>query len=594
MRIPVSYISTLLLSGIALFFCHGSVESTFAQSQSSSVAPLMKLLKSGRIPAQRQGTIIELICRKGNQDDLGYIWEQIITDKLKGEMKEKSLLSLKESFQNRKIVPAGSLNGIAALIDQKPPLNQTAVELAGLWKVPSAAEQLQELALSKTTNNKLRIAAIDALVSIGGPESIKAMQELTRDHSPNEIRYLGAAALVSLDLNQAIDAGLKILTSNESGDPTPLIAAILDKQGAADQFASAINSQKISEDVAKKLLRYMYSVGRSDKSLSDALSKAAGMAGAEKKLTESEFKQLVVDVISKGDPERGEKIFRRSDLSCMKCHAVSKAGGEVGPDLSPIGASSPVDYLLRSILYPNQAVKEAYQTYMIITSEGTIVRGIIVDRNEERIILKDANGKQIVIPVDDIDDEAEGGSLMPQGLTKFLTRDELVDIVKYLSVLGKPGSYAVRSKPTIQRWLLMKNIPELILSNEHPDEELFEEHVLRASGTEWTPQYAMAAGLLPFEELNSLATNSKLLLQAEINVTESGSVGFRINSAADTKIWIDAHALESKLENQFPLEKGLHKLTLLVDLENRNDRGIQAEFFKPADSKASFTVVGGK
>lgn len=594
MKIPTRFVSILLLSGIILLLCQASPEPAFAQTKSSNGSPLMKLLKSGRIPAARQGTIIELICRKGNQDDLGYIWEQIVTDQFKGEIQEKSLLSLKEAYQNRKIIPAGSLVGISALIEKKPPINRTAVELAGLWKVTSAAGKLQELALSKKTNSKLRTAAIDALVSIGGPESIKAMSELTQDNLPQEVRYLGAAALVSLDLKRAIDAGIHILGAKESGDPTPLIAAILDKQGAADQFASAIASQKISEDVAKKLLRYMYSVGRSDKSLSDALSKAAGMSGEEKKLTDAEFKQLVADVIANGDAERGEQIFRRSDLSCMKCHAVSKAGGEVGPDLSPIGASSPVDYLVRSILYPNQAVKEAYQTFVIITIEGKIVRGIIVDRNEERLILKDANGKQIVIPVDDIDDEAEGGSLMPQGLTKFLTRDELVDIVKYLSVLGKPGSYAIRSKPTIQRWLLMREIPELILSNENLDEELFEEHVLRAPSTEWIPQYAMTAGLLPFEELNGLATDSHLLLQAEINVTEAGSVGFRINSAADTKIWMDARSLKSETENQFELDKGVHQLTLLVNLKNRNDRGIQAEFFKPTGSKASFTVIGGK
>ncbi|QDU10579.1 HEAT repeat domain-containing protein [Gimesia aquarii] len=585
--------SILLLSGLTLSFVLQHSEHAVAQSK-SSVAPLMKLLKSGRVPAQRQGTLIELICRKGNKEDLGYIWGQITTNAFKGDLKEKSLLALKEAFQNRKIIPAGSLQGISTLINEKPPINLVAVELAGLWKVTSATEKLQQLALATKTNEKLRTAAIDALVSIGGPESMQAMNELTGENSPQEIRYLGAAALVTLNLKQAIKAGIKIMSSGQSGDPTPFIAAILEKQGAADQLAAAINSQKIPEDIAKKLLRYMYSVGRSDKLLSDALSKAAGMSGKEKKLTDAEFKQLVADVIDHGNAERGEKIFRRSDLSCMKCHAVSKAGGEVGPDLSPIGASSPVDYLVRSILYPNQAVKEAYQTYVIVTFEGKIIRGIIVDRNEERIILKDANGKQIVIPVDDIDDEAEGGSLMPQGLTKFLTRDELVDIVKYLSVLGKPGPYAIRSKPTVQRWLLMRNIPDLILSNETVDEELFEEHVLRAPSTDWTPQYAMVAGLLPYEELKTLTTDSSVLLQAEINVTEAGKIGFRVNSAQDTKIWIDARQLKSESENQFDLEKGIHKLTLLINLANRNEEGIQAEFFKPAGSKVSFTVVGGK
>lgn len=593
MRNQSRFLSVLFLSGITLLLWNSVAERAHAQAK-SNVAPLMKLLKSGRIPAQRQGTIIELICRKGNQDDLGYIWEQIVSDAFQGPLKEKALLSLKEAFQNRKIVPAGSLAGLSALIDDQPPINQTAVELAGLWKVSASAEKLQQLALSKETNSKLRTAAIDALVSIGGDASIKAMQQLTGDKSPQDIRYQGAAALVSLDLKLAITDGIKIMSSGNTGDPTPFIAAILDKQGAADQLATAITTQKIPEDVAKKMLRYMYSVGRSDKALSDALSKAAGMSGEEKKLTDAEFKQLVADVIANGNAERGEQIFRRSDLSCMKCHSVSKAGGEVGPDLSPIGASSPVDYLVRSIIYPNQAVKEAYQTYVIVTFEGKIIRGIIVDRNDERVILKDANGKQIVIPVDDIDDEAEGGSLMPQGLTKFLTRDELVDIVKYLSVLGKPGPYAVRSKPTIQRWLAMREIPNLLLTNDNPDEELFEEHVLRAPVTAWAPQYAMVAGLLPFEELKNLATESQILLQAEINVTEPGTVGFRINSADNTKIWIDAQSLKPESENQFELTKGVHKLTLLINLAQRSDKGVQAEFFKPAGSKASFTVIGGK
>lgn len=571
----------------------GSFSQCNAQSQ-SSVAPMMRLLKSGRIPPQRQGTIVELICRKGTPEDLGFIWNQIVTDGFKGEMKEKALLALKEAYQNRKIVPAGSLAGITQLIDAPAPVNQTAIELAGDWKVAAAADKLQELALAKETKAKLRTAAIDALVAIGGPKSIKAMQQLTGESSPADIRYLGAAALVSLDLKLAIQDGINIMSSAQAGDPTPFIAAILDKQGAADQLASALGSQTVPEDVAKKMLRYMYSVGRSDKALSDALGKAAGMAGEEKKLTEAEFKQLVADVIAKGNPQRGEQIFRRSDLSCMKCHAVSKAGGEIGPDLSPIGASSPIDYLVRSILYPNQAVKEAYQSYVIITAEGKIVRGIIVDRNDERVILKDANGKEIVIPVDDIDDEAEGGSLMPQGLTKFLTRDELIDLVKYLSVLGKPGPYAVRSKPTVQRWLLMREIPQLFLTGTAPDEELFEEQVLRAPATGFVPQYAMVAGLLPFSELKDLATDNKLMLQAELNVTEAGPIDLRINSATATKIWIDSRLLDSKTENEFELNKGVHKLTLLIDLALRKDQGVQAEFFKPVGSKASFTVVGGK
>ncbi|MAC53873.1 MAG: hypothetical protein CME31_15150, partial [Gimesia sp.] len=178
MRIRSRIFSALTLSVITLFLNLAVQSPATAQS---SVSPMMKLLKSGRVPASRQGTIIELICRKGNPEELGFIWEQIVNDKFQGEVKEKSLIALKEAFQTRKIKPTGSLADISKLIDAKPPVNQIAIELAGLWKVSGAAAKLQELALSAKTDEKLRLAAIDALVSIGGPESIKAMQKLTQE-----------------------------------------------------------------------------------------------------------------------------------------------------------------------------------------------------------------------------------------------------------------------------------------------------------------------------------------------------------------------------------------------------------------------------
>ena len=91
-------------------------------------------------------------------------------------------------------------------------------------------------------------------------------------------------------------------------------------------------------------------------------------------------------------------------------------------------------------------------TRVIVTDDGETHTGIIVDRDEVRVNLRDAAGKVVTIPTADIEEEAEGKSLMPQGLTKFLTRQELVDVVRFLSELGKPGPYAIRKTPTIQRW----------------------------------------------------------------------------------------------------------------------------------------------
>ena len=39
----------------------------------------------------------------------------------------------------------------------------------------------------------------------------------------------------------------------------------------------------------------------------------------------------------------------------------------------------------------------------------------------------------------DIEEEAEGKSMMPTGLTKFLTKGELLYLIRFISELGRPG-----------------------------------------------------------------------------------------------------------------------------------------------------------
>ena len=67
---------------------------------------------------------------------------------------------------------------------------------------------------------------------------------------------------------------------------------------------------------------------------------------------------------------RGELIFRRKDLNCLTCHAIAGAGGAVGPDLTSIGASAQVDYLVESLLQPNKAIKEGYHSLVVTTKKA--------------------------------------------------------------------------------------------------------------------------------------------------------------------------------------------------------------------------------
>ena len=115
---------------------------------------------------------------------------------------------------------------------------------------------------------------------------------------------------------------------------------------------------------------------------------------------------------------------------------------------------------------------------------------------------------------------------MPQGLTKFLTQQEFLDLAKFISELGKPGPYAIRKTPSIQRWRVLKTPPPEIAA-EVPNVEILREHVLDTPADAWTTAYGKVGGALPLAEL-APARPAVLYLQGEIDVSQAGPIAIEI------------------------------------------------------------------
>ncbi|MBM4077414.1 MAG: c-type cytochrome, partial [Planctomycetes bacterium] len=375
-------------------------------------------------------------------------------------------------------------------------------------------------------------------------------------------------------------------------NPAELLDAFFQRKGGSDLLAASLKSRKLSVDVAKMSLRYMYSVGHSDAALSDILSSAAGIAADPPPPTPEEVAQLVTDVISRGNAARGEIIFRRSDVSCMRCHSVSRAGGQVGPDLSALGGSSPVDYVVNSILNPNLAVKEQYVTRIFALANGTVLTGIVLDRDEQRIRMRDAQSKLVTIPTADVEEEVEGKSLMPQGLTKFLTRDEVVDLAKFISELGKPGEYEIRKTPSIQRWRVLKNPPKE-LTDEVPHLEHLRQYVLSSPPEAWSSVYGKVAGSLPLHELRTNSQPVVLILQGEIQVNEPGEITFDVTTTERLQTWVDDQQFDNPKTVKVSLGAGRHVVTVRVEVSTTESPELKIELKKPENSTIQFDVVGG-
>jgi len=539
-----------------------------------------------------------MICTRGEPDDLAVPFNMLTKPgALSPESQRKVLELLTDAATTRNVKPSGDLSPLARMIDHPESakdrrLAAAAIRLAGVWKLMEANASVAKLATGDKTNAALRQAAIDALASIGGANNRKTLEQLaTADHSI-AIRIAATAALWRLDPANAAAATAHILKAISARDEiAPLFEALLNRKDGADLLAIALKKEKPPADAAKMALREMYALGRSDAELSNILSEAAGIALDLPPPSQEEVAKIAARVAEKGDAARGEKIFRRADLSCMKCHSVAQAGGSVGPDLSPVGSISPTDYIVNSILNPNLAVKEQFVTRRVLTADGEVVTGIQIDRDDQKLHLRDATGKIITIPTANIDQEEEGKSLMPQGLTKFLAEQEFLDLAKFVSELGKPGPYAIRKTPTIQRWRVLKN-PAPEIAAETPNVELFREHVLDTSADDWQPAYGTVGGPLPLAEIVKQRP-AVIYLQGELEISEPGPITINIDCTEPTQIWLDAEPFEFSKQITREFSAGRHTLTFRVTVGDRSEPTIRVELTKPSGSAAQFTVVNG-
>jgi putative membrane-bound dehydrogenase-like protein len=133
------------------------------------------------------------------------------------------------------------------------------------------------------------------------------------------------------------------------------------------------------------------------------------------------------------DVSRGREFFLKK---CSVCHRVEQEGHAVGPDIVSVQNKSPRD-LLVSILDPNREAQPNFNVYNVVTLEGRVLSGLIVNESAATITLRRAESKESVIDRSNIDElTSTGKSLMPEGLEKEMSPQQLADVIAFVKSLG--------------------------------------------------------------------------------------------------------------------------------------------------------------
>ena len=536
-------------------------------------AALPTVLPQGDLPKDGSGPWIELIAKAGGPAELTRLLDQTTKDGFDMGATPRSYAALAEAARSRNARPSGDLARIEKAITNGPERTRAeAIKLAGAWKLASVSPKLLEVARAKDTPAPVRQASLQSIRDIGGAEAAKGLIELAGPNSDLPVRQQAVTTLAALDLKRAAPVAVEVLTATTSeNEALGLWRALLGIRGAAPELAHALPKAGLPTVMAKTGLRVAREGGRNEPNLVLALARNLEAEDESKTFTPAELQSLLGN-IAKADPARGEMIYRRQELACMSCHAIGGVGAKVGPDMTSIGASAPVDYLIESLQFPNRKVKEGFHSIQIETKDDQELSGLLVRETDNELILRDVANREVPIQKNNIAKRSmSNSSLMPAGLVDNLSAAEQADLYRFLSELGKPGKYDA-SKNNVARFY--KALGATIDLAQFGDDRVIARPLTDAA---WIPASTLVDGSLQKADLQrSIArTGSRAVpaayAAAQFTAPKDGRVTLKIENAKPMAVYIDGKPFSNLTEPNADLKAGPHTIIIKLDATNLPD-----------------------
>jgi putative heme-binding domain-containing protein len=391
--------------------------------------------------------LARLVARSGGPKDLPILLQTrpfTIGVEYQAALHAETLALLHRRAREERLLPEGNLAAqLAPLLDHPTnTLRAAAVRLAGAWQVDAYRDPIARLARDPAAPLTLRRAAVTALGGYAKQDDLALLRELALRAEPATLRVDSILALVPPDPAAAATATADYLARTNppvDAEVRELMSAFLRRRDGPAALLAALRLRSPGRDAAQTALAELAATGRRDPELADLLQTAAGAAMAPAPPVLADVPALAAAIRELGRPDAGKAVFERAALGCTQCHAVDGTPGKIGPDLGALGTAQTVEFILGALLEPQKEVKEGFVAHEIESKDGEVYQGYLRGETAGEVALFDHLAGQVRrFRPDQIAGRRTLGSLMPTGLVDGLTRDELRDLVAYLSRLGRP------------------------------------------------------------------------------------------------------------------------------------------------------------
>ncbi len=135
-----------------------------------------------------------------------------------------------------------------------------------------------------------------------------------------------------------------------------------------------------------------------------------------------------------GNAALGKTIFiENQQIACFRCHKTNGEGGDVGPDLTGLGAQKGREYLLESLVQPNKQIAAGFESVLLTMKGGAEFAGLVKSETNDELVLNSPEDGLMTLKKSDIVERRRGLSAMPEEMVTFISKRELRDLIEFLA-----------------------------------------------------------------------------------------------------------------------------------------------------------------
>ncbi len=282
------------------------------------------------------------------------------------------------------------------------------------------------------------------------PESLPALLKLLGSEEPVPLRTAALLALQRYETPEIAPAVLEQYPRMATALRDKARDVLISRPAWSLALVAAVEKGRVPvKDFSLDQVRRL--VLHKDAALNERVEKLWGQVRPATSREKQGRIMAISQILSKGpgEPARGKPLVEKH---CLNCHQLFGEGAKIGPDLTAVDRRN-LEVLLPNIIDPSAIIREGYQQYNVVTTDGRLLAGLLAENTPDRVTVLDAKDVRTTLRKNEIETlERAQTSLMPEGILDALSDQELRDFFAFLrSEPSKAESRETRQSSKIKR-----------------------------------------------------------------------------------------------------------------------------------------------